>query len=88
MKDIYPCGPPTQLFQMQLEKMMEWNNARATMELADKQLEGWLKVLGVESDEEVDELLMLDHPSLDWSCLDGLMPMGKAETNLGSERQG
>ena len=88
MKDIYPCGPPTQLFQMQLEKMMERNNARATMELADKQLEGWLKVLGVESDEEVDELLMLDHPSLDWSYLDGLVPMGKAETNLRSERQG
>ena len=81
MKDIYPRGPPIALFQMQLEKLKE-NIKAAELELADKQLEGWLKVLGVETDAKVDELLMLEQTSLDLEYLDELVLLGQPSLDL------
>ena len=90
MKDVYPEGPDTEDFQNELssrKRVHEAGKALASLSNFDPcsketslYLDGMLGTFGVKGDDQVDELLQIDHYGV-WETLD-LSPINYEADNL------
>ena len=90
MKDVYPNGPNTEIFQQALDDLNNYYRASDFLAsipdfdpISDETtlfFDGMLTSFGVEGDEHVNELLSIENPGL-WEALD-VPPVNQEQDNL------